>query len=123
MAKKPSWREYTLTPDVQTCSIFIAMSKTYFYIDEKDKIRDAAGKLIKPDKQGRYWIRAPKKKEPTEDELMFYWWRLVVLLFYPVFWVRDVVLSVFGKANYFERRIATMESFRGYLEKHEAKLK
>ena len=97
----------------------MTMSKTYFYIDDKDKVRDASGKLIRPDKQGRYWIRVPKKEEPTEDELMFYWWRLVVLLFYPVFWIRDVVLAVFGKAGYFERRIQTMQSFQGYLKKHE----
>ncbi len=95
------------------------MSKTYIYIDDKNRVRDEHGKLVKPDRQGRYWIRVSKKKEPSEEELMFYWWRLVILLFYPVFWVRDVVLSVFGKHNYFDRRISTLESFRGYLEKHE----
>ncbi|MEM8486534.1 MAG: hypothetical protein AAF564_13365 [Bacteroidota bacterium] len=95
------------------------MSKTYFYIDERQHVRDARGKRIRPDKQGRYWIRVPRREEPSEEELMFYWWRFVVLLFYPVFWVRDVMLAVFGKASYFERRIETLQSFQGYLQKHE----
>lgn len=99
------------------------MAKTYVYIDEKDRLRDASGRQIKPDKEGRYWIRVPEKKEPTEEELIFYWWRLVIFLFYPVFWVRDVVLSLFGNANYFERRIETMASFKAYLEKHESRIK
>ncbi len=95
------------------------MSKTYIYIDKKNKVRDVHGKLIRPDKEGHYWIRVPDPVARSHDELMFYWWRLVVLLFYPVFWLRDVVLSFFGTSNYFERRIETMHSFKGYLEKHE----
>ena len=98
------------------------MPKTYIHIDDKNRVLDESGRQIKPDKAGRYWIRVPEKKEPTEDELMFYWWRLVVFLFYPVFWVRDVVLSLFGKANYFDRRIETMASFKAYLEKHESEV-
>ncbi len=101
----------------------ILMSKTYVYIDEKNRLRNEAGRLIKPDKNGRYWIRTPPKKEPTEEELMFYWWRLVIVLFYPVFWIRDVILSLFGKADYFDRRMETMASFKAYIARHEAKLK
>ena len=99
------------------------MRKTYIYIDKKNQVRDEKDRLIKPDKKGRYWIHVPEAKELSEEELTFYWWRLVIFLFYPVFWLRDVVFSLFGKANYFERRIETLASFKAYLEKHESDLK